>query len=199
MFNLMVMPASPALAVELSANDAASRALLAAARTLAVEAAAAGLTQVDIVGSQDKRWHSAHTGSLQAWGAATDLGGGNFLPEIMARYVLHSVPQLHVRSSREHIGQPDSGAFTVIVTDGSAGLTERAPLVLVPGAQEAHEWCEEVLMGASASGAGGWLSQRGVEEPVLWEELAGLQPKKAQLLATDATLGVGRYVAGWEV
>ena len=29
MFNLMVMPASPALAVELSARDAASRALLA--------------------------------------------------------------------------------------------------------------------------------------------------------------------------
>ena len=44
MFNLMVMPASPALAVELSAHDAASRALLAAARTLAVEAAAAGIS-----------------------------------------------------------------------------------------------------------------------------------------------------------
>ena len=89
MFNLMVMPASPALAVELSSNDAASRALLAAARTLAVEAAAAGITQVDIVGSQDKRWYTAHTGSLKAWGAATNLGGGNYLPEIMARYVLH--------------------------------------------------------------------------------------------------------------
>ena len=46
MFNLMVMPASPALAVELSSNDAASRALLAAARTLAVEAAAAGAALV---------------------------------------------------------------------------------------------------------------------------------------------------------
>ena len=53
MFNLMVMPASPALAVELSAHDAASRALLAAARTLAVEAAVAGIKAVDIVGSQD--------------------------------------------------------------------------------------------------------------------------------------------------
>jgi len=38
-----------------------------------------------------------------------------------------------------------------------------------------------------------------VVEPALWEELAGLHPKKTQLLATDATLGVGRYVAGWEV
>ena len=101
MFNLMVMPASPALAVELSSNDAASRALLAAARTLAVEAAAAGITQVDIVGSQDNRWYTAHTGSLKAWGAATNLGGGNYLPEIMARYVLHSVPQLNARASRE--------------------------------------------------------------------------------------------------
>ena len=53
--------------------------------------------------------------------------------------------------------------------------------------------------GASASRAGEWLSQRGVIEPAMWEELAGLRPKKAQLLATDATLGVGRYVAGWEV
>ena len=139
------------------------------------------------------------TGSLKAWGAATNLGGGNYLPEIMARYVLHSVPQLHARASREHIGQPDPAALTIVVADGSAGLTERAPLALVPGAQEAHEWCEEVLMGASASKAGEWLSQRGVVEPALWEELAGLQPKKAQLLATDATLGVGRYVAGWEV
>ena len=86
MFNLMVMPASPALAVELSAHDAASRALLAAARTLAVEAAVAGIKAVDIVGNQDKRWYTAHTGSLKAWGAATDLGGGNFLPEIVARY-----------------------------------------------------------------------------------------------------------------
>lgn len=199
MFNLMVMPASPALAVELSANDAASRALLAAARSLAVEAAAAGITAVDIVGSQDQRWYTAHTGSLQAWGAATDLGGGNFLPEIMARYVLHSVPQLSVRGSREAIGQPDPAALTIVVADGSAGLTERAPLALVPDAQAAHEWCEEMLMGASASRAGEWLSQRGVIEPALWEELAGLRPKKAQLLATDATLGVGRYVAGWEV
>ena len=186
MFNLMVMPASPALAVELSAHDAASRALLAAAR-------------VDIVGSQDKRWYTAHTGSLKAWGAATDLGGGNFLPEIIARYVLHSVPQLRTRTSRERIGKPDPEALTVVVADGSAGLTERAPLALVPEAQEAHEWCEEVLMGASASKAGKWLSQRGVIEPALWEELAGLDPKKKQLFATDATLGVGRYVAGWEV
>ena len=117
----------------------------------------------------------------------------------MARYVLHSVPQLRTRASRERIGKPDPEALTVVVADGSAGLTERAPLALVPEAQEAHEWCEEVLMGASASKAGEWLSQRGVVEPALWEELAGLQPKKAQLLATDATLGVGRYVAGWEV
>ena len=104
MFNLMVMPASPALAVEQAAHDRASRALLAAARTLAVEAAAAGITAVDIVGSQDKRWYTAHTGSLKAWGAATDLGGGNFLPEIIARYVPVSYAHLRARETAAERG-----------------------------------------------------------------------------------------------
>lgn len=54
-------------------------------------------------------------------------------------------------------------------------------------------------MGASASSEAEWLKQRGVEEPELWLELAGCTPKRAQVRATDATLGVGRYVAGWEV
>lgn len=200
MFNLMVMPASPALAVELAPNDAASRALLAAARTLAVEAAAAGINEAEIIGSRSPRWHTSHTGSLRAWGAhQVHVGAGSYLPEIMAHYVLSTVPQITVRDSRDRLGAPDPKVLSVVVADGSAGLTERAPLALIPGAQEAHRWCEEVLMGASASSNAERLQQRGVEEPELWLELAGCTPKCAQVKAADATLGVGRYVAGWEV
>lgn len=200
MFNLMVMPASPALAVELAPNDAASRALLSAARTLAVDAAAAGIDQAEIIGSRLPRWHTRHTGSLRAWGAhQVDVGAGKYLPEIMAHYVLSAVPQITVRDSRDCLGTLDPKALSIVVLDGTAGLTERAPLALIPGAQEAHRWCEEVLRGASASGDAWWLSQRGVQEPELWLELAGCSPKRAQVRAADATLGVGRYVAGWEV
>ena len=152
MFNLMVMPASPALTVELAPNDAASRALLAAARTLAVEAAAAGMEEAEIIGSRSSRWHTRHTGSLRAWGAhQVHVGAGDYLPEIMAHYVLSTVPQITVRDSRDRLGTPDPKVLSIVVADGSAGLTERAPLALIPGAQEAHRWCEEVLMGASAS------------------------------------------------
>ena len=76
MFNLMVMPASPALAVELAPNDAASRALLAAARTLAVEAAAAGMEEAEIIGSRSSRWRTRHTGSLRAWSPPGKRGRG---------------------------------------------------------------------------------------------------------------------------
>ncbi|MER0092726.1 hypothetical protein [Corynebacterium sp. KPL2838] len=200
MFNLMVMPASPALAVELAPNDAASRALLAAARTLAVEAAAVGISEAEIIGSRSSRWHTRHTGSLRAWGAPqVHTGAGSYLPEIMARYVLSTVPQITVRDSRDHLGTPAPKVLSIVVLDGSAGLTERAPLALIPGAQETHRWCEEMLMGASTSSDVEWLQQRGVEEPELWLELAACTPKCAQVKAADATLGVGRYVAGWEV
>lgn len=148
MFNLMVMPASPALAVELAPNDAASRALLSAARTLAVDAAAAGIDQAEIIGSRLPRWHTRHTGSLRAWGAhQVDVGAGKYLPEIMAHYVLSAVPQITVRDSRDCLGTLDPKALSIVVLDGTAGLTERAPLALIPGAQEAHRWCEEVLRG----------------------------------------------------
>ena len=74
MQNLMIMPASPALAEELSPSDDASRALLSAACELARDAArvsGSSPLQVDIVGSRDVRWRTEHTGSLKAWGSTT--------------------------------------------------------------------------------------------------------------------------------
>lgn len=209
MQNLMVMPASPALAEELSPGDDASRALLGAACELARDAAriSGGVPlKVDIVGSRDTRWRTEHTGSLRAWGAPqVDVGGGNFLPEIMARYVLcrafaHTPdePGFVVEDSRAELGEVRPARLTVVCVDGSAGLTKRAPLALVDGARDAHLWCESVLAGGEAHCDEARLRSAGVLETNLWAQLAGAHPRHAELRAADSTLGVGRYVAGWQ-
>ena len=129
----MIMPASPALAEELSPSDDASRALLGAACEL-VRDAARVITSgsmplpVDIVGSCDPRWRTELTGSLQAWGAPqVTVGGGNYLPELMARYVLTTAlgaDGFEVVDSRADIGDIAEGRLTVVCVDGSAGLTD---------------------------------------------------------------------------
>lgn len=200
MLNLLIMPSSPALAEELSPADAPSRALLGAARQLVREYASANEELVlDIVGSRDARWHTAHTGSLRAWGApSVELGEGNYLPELMARYMLAGGPDYRVGEVREHLGTPRAGVLTIVCIDGSAGLTQRAPLALIDAAPAAARWCESLLAGADESCDEEKLRAAGVEETVLWAELAALRPLKAELRAADSTLGVGRYVAGWQ-
>lgn len=209
MQNLMVIPASPALAEELSPNDDASRALLSAACELVRNAArisASSPLKVDIVGSRDARWRTEHTGSLRAWGAPqVNVGGGNYLPEIIARYVLShalshtpEVPGFVVADSRAELGEVRPGHLTVVCVDGSAGLTERAPLALVEGARDAHLWCESILAGGEVHCDEARLQSAGVLETSLWAQLAGVHPRHAELRAADSTLGVGRYVAGWQ-
>ncbi|MGO2573745.1 MAG: hypothetical protein ACTH8I_07015, partial [Corynebacterium casei] len=103
-----------------------------------------------------------------------------------------------------HIGELNSEALTIIVVDGSAGLTARAPLALLDSAEEINQWCQEVLSGNNAQVGTEAISEHklvdaGVVEPQLWQELAAVQPRKAELIDVDVTLGVGRYVAAWEV
>ena len=43
------------------------------------------------------------------------------------------------------------------------------------------------------------LAEYGVIEPALWEQLAAQPARNKQLIATDSSLGVGRFVATWEV
>ncbi|WP_144790468.1 hypothetical protein [Corynebacterium singulare] len=207
MQNLMIMPASPALAEELSPSDDASRAPLRAACEL-VRDAARVITggsvplQVDIVGSRDARWRTELTGSLRAWGAPqVTVGGGNYLPELMARYVLTAAvgaEGFEVTDSRADIEDIEEGRLTVVCVDGSAGLTDRAPLALVDGARDAHLWCESVLSGADSHCDEEKLHDAGVLETSLWAQLATVHPHYAELRAADSTLGVGRYVAGWQ-
>ena len=185
--NLWIIPGSPALA--LSPHDDASQRLLAATRALAETA---GGHPIDIVCCLDEQWHTAHTGSFRAWGGPDITARcGNHLGELVARFALGD-PE--VREVRSRIDDPDPAAITVVVVDGPAGLTPRAPLALVPGAPETHEAIVRWLDGGEAV-----LVDTQVLEPELWRELAGLERKDARLIDADDTLGVGRYVAEWSV
>lgn len=187
-----IIPGSPALVRELSLDDAPSNRILSTIRTLVAGEHAGANRPIDIVCSLGGRWRTGLTGSFAAWGApGVRVRGGNHLAELVARYALGDP---RVREVREHIGTPDPDAVTVVVVDGSAGLTARAPLALVEGAPQLHQSVVRWLDG------GGDVDKQwpGVLEPELWEELAALEPKKAQLLEADDSLGVGRYVAVWE-
>lgn len=192
-FNVCVVPGSPALVAELAPGDFVGRAMVRTVRELAEKDARA----VHIVGSRDGRWRTERTGSLAAWGAPNvAVGGGNYLAELVARYCLGTGAE-RVTDSRATLAPFDPEALTVVVVDGSAGLTRRAPLALVDGAQETHEHMARFLAGDDA--LPDELAVRGVVEPALWHELAALRPVRCELLAHDASLGVGRFVAAWQV
>ena len=186
--NLLIIPGSPALVRELSPAHGPSRRL---AETIWRTVAGYPPRPIHIVGSRDERWYTAHTGSFAAWGAPqVTLKGGNHLPELVARYALEDPD---VAGSREHLQPIDTDALTVVVVDGPAGLTERAPLALVEGAREAHEALERFVDGGEFPG-----SLDGVVEKQLWRELAALEAEK-RLVDSDDSLGVGAYVAEWSL
>lgn len=136
-------------------------------------------------------------GSFAAWGAPqVQVGAGNYLPELVARYALAPY-EPEVREVREHIGVPEPDVLTVVVVDGSAGLTARAPLALIESAPELHRALQQFVAGERSQLPEG-MEQLGVLEPGLWRELASLDARR-QLLHADDSLGVGRYVGLWEV
>lgn len=200
--NLLMMPAGPALVTELAPGDTTGARLLAEVRKI-ISSTPAG-TAIELVGSRATRWQTAVAGSFQAWGAPqVSVGAGHYLPELVQRYALGARAQ-DIVSVRAELGQPNPDALTLVALDGSAGLTARAPLSLLDGAQESDAWCRSVL---SAQGSATLtppmdekdLFKAGVLEPSLWLELTQLRPQSAELFAADTTLGVGRYVAGWEI
>ncbi len=192
------MPGAPALVTELAPAHEPGRRLLGAVRATAAETVrACGLTAAEIVGSRSAAWRTEHAGSFAAWGAPhVSVGAGRYLPELVARYALG--PGIAVSESRAHIAPLTPDALTVVVVDGSAGLTPRAPLSLVPGARELHEETLEFLAGGGKIDVA-TSAERGVAEPELWGELAALDVVEAELVDADDSLGVGAYVALWEV
>lgn len=196
--NLVMMPASPALLPELSPGDEAGAHLL---QTLREVLQTADPARIELVGSRQQRWKTGLSGSFQAWGAPqVQVGAGNHLPELVQRYVLGELGS-RIVGIREELGQPDPAALTLVALDGSAGLTARSPLTLLDAAPAADTWCRDLLAGSGAAQEvdAGWLMDAGILEPQPWLELAQLRPRKSELLAADTTLGVGRYVAAWEM
>lgn len=192
-FNVIVVPGSPALVAELAPRDSAGRAMVRAIRELV----ARDDRPIHIVGSQDPRWRTELTGSLAAWGTpSVAVDGGNFLAELVARYCLGEA-EVRVAVSRAALAPLDPEVLTVVVLDGSAGLTPRAPLALIDGAQQVHEQMADFLDGRGD--LPGNLERYGVIEPELWRQLADLRPSGCELLAQDASIGVGRFVAAWQV
>lgn len=161
-------------------------------------------SSADIVGSRCGKWHTEHTGSLRAWGQPSlDLSTGNYLPELIAVYFLDAAG-IEIAESRARLEPVSPKHLTVVVIDGSAGLHDKAPLSLLPSANDVHQWCIELLSDPKKSTtplSAAELREAGIIEPDLWLELSQLAPRvnHAQLLSSDSTLGVGRYIATWEI
>lgn len=193
----MIVPASPALVIAGGADAAGAnlRGEITGILSRYTE------PRIHLVGSRDDRWRTRHRGSFAAWGAPEiRVGEGNHLPELVQRFLLGPDAQDRVVDVRGELGTPSPGVLTIIAIDGSAGLTARAPLALVDGAEVADTWCRAVLQGkVPAPENADRLRTRGIIEPGLWMELAEIRPLRAKLFAADTTLGVGRYVAEWEV
>lgn len=194
----LVIPGSPALVQELAPSDEAAERMRTMIRKLVgslIDGEGKVADTIEIVGSQDERWRTDHTGSFAAWGAPdTTVGEGNYLPELVARYVLSPYAE-RITGSRASIGTPASGVVTVVVVDGSAGLSDRAPLALVEGAGQIHEQIKDFLAGTGECPPADALASTGVIEPALWVELAELDAEVRQLIDHDDSQGVGRYVA----
>lgn len=158
----------------------------------------------DIVGSRCRKWYTEHTGSLRAWGqAGINLSTGNYLPELIAAYFL-DVVGIEIAESRARLEPVNPKRLTVVVIDGSAGLHDKAPLSLLPRANDVHQWCIKLLSDpkkATTPVSAAALRDAGIIEPNLWLELFQLAPRvnHAQLISSDVTLGVGRYIATWEI
>ena len=208
MVNVVIIPASPALVAALAPADAASEQV----RTKAQECIAGALKEspkrpIEFVGSYSASWHTEHTGSFRAWGAPqTRVSEGNFLPELVARYLIENSAALEdyrecsFASTRDKLAEINASSLTIVAVDGSAGLTPKAPLALVEGSDEIDQWCREVLRGESPPARSvEQLSQGGIVEPGIWLELASIRPQSASLIEADTSLGVGRYIACWEV
>lgn len=200
---LLFMPGSPALVRELAPRDESAAAIVSLLRKLIDEAAP---TAIDIVGARDEHLRTAHVGSFAAWGKDVKVAAGEYLPELLAYYVLGKRWTPLVGDSRARIDAPRGEALTLVVLDGSAGLTPRAPLSLLPGAEEVHEFCRSLIAGEAADQLPEeelerWLREGGVVDPAPWLEVAVLSRRadlRRRCLVSEAPLGVGRYVGVWE-
>ncbi|MHA2789168.1 hypothetical protein ACXZ66_08510 [Corynebacterium sp. S7] len=186
--SLIVIPGSPAVVTELAPADQVAAQVREHVSSLLDD------RPREVIGSSDSKWKTSLEGSFHAWGADVSVGHGTDLAELVARYLVGEIA-----SFRDSIGQVNPNALTVVVLDGPAGLTPRAPLSFIDAAPGVHEKLQQLLAGSRVAPNSEELSQAGVVEPRLWLELAQLKPARAELLLADDSLGVGRYVAAWDI
>lgn len=185
--NLVVVPGSPAVVRELAPADPVG------AEVRELVASLIDDRPRHVIGSSDPRWKTSLEGSFHAWGADVSVGEGHDLAELVARYLMGAIS-----SFRSEIGTINADDLTVVVLDGPAGLTQRAPLSLIDSAPVVHEKLQRLLSGECVELGAEELERAGVVEAGLWLELARVRPSHAELLLADDTLGVGRYVAAWK-
>lgn len=195
---MIFVPTSPALVPALGTGDDSSADLLRSARALVDDILTRHqVTEINLVGSREPRNYTAHTGSFRAWGAPeVTVGAGNYLAELVQRFVLiECTLPITVGEIRK-----DPTVLNMVGIDGPAGLSNRAPLSLIPTASQRHAWCMDLLSGERVS----WPKNRdglaadGIVEPEMWWMLRSLRPAGGQLAMVSDAHGVGRYVASWE-
>lgn len=197
---LIIMPGSPALVPELAPADAAGARLLASLRAVFEAELANDDRPIELVGSRDEAWFTKHAGNLRAWGApSVQVSDGHYLPEILQRVALGGF-ESRVTHVRDRLGSVNDNTVTVLALDGPTGLTTRAPSALVPGASNIDAWCHSLLSGKPGEvPSTSTLIDASLREPQLWLDLSAVatEASTAQLLDSDDTHGVGRYVARW--
>lgn len=211
--NLLFLPNSPALINELSPADASSVELKDRAGAL-VRGCQLNQQPVVIHYAQHERDYTALTGSFKAWGAPVTVAAGNFLPELIARYILEEEgwdPAL-VRA-RGYTETPDfrsngimiADALHLVVLDGVAALTIKAPKYVLPQARACAMWCRETLGGdlPAQSWTSAQLEQAGVDNALLWPALWDLRHYAPQLeirsFYEDTSHGVARLLGLWDI
>lgn len=217
---LLLIPGTPLIVPDFSGDDDTAARLRqrvhdAAGRVMGD----AGPAAPRIACTLDDRDRTAHTGSLRAWGPDVRVGGGNHLPELVARHVAaafgHRGDGIDAATRLPDPLGPDDRPI-IAVADGPAALTDRAPLTLLPGAREIDDVCASIAAGefgedrepgADPFGAfdPATLEEVGLYTAGMWRELAAfgaaLARDAARFTASawrDSSLGVGYHVAVWE-
>ena len=226
---LLLIPGAPLLVPELSGADAGAAevraAVLAAARRVLGDAgpAGGGASRPLIVRRPDDRFTTSHAGSFRAWGADVVVGGGTHLPELVARWVVreagldpeHVDVAAQLPDPFEVGGAGDGDGPIIVVAEGPAALTARAPLTLLPEAAPIDDACAAIADGRFNGEPGhdpfGEFGPRacdavGLYTLGMWQDLANFGAElslDARSFAAEATYrgaphGVGYHVAQWE-
>lgn len=207
---LLILPGAPLLAPELAGADPAAARVRGAVRAGIADLLAADPRRPVILRLAEEHQATGRIGSLAAWGAEVDLGAGRHLPELIARRMLALAgadPAAAAATDRPAAAWAHPGP-ALVVAEGPAALTPRAPLTELPGAARLDAACAGVAAGAPGAAAElaaldpAEARRVGLHTAPVWSALAVLAAGPAagatrRVLLAEACLGVGYHVARW--